>query len=147
MIRLSAFADEISANLDEQIAVLHKENIHSASREREGHLRRYDRSLCRSASGDRRSSPASRLRSGKLLQCAQIPCPDAYDFLYPWFVYIHVKDVRTDGILTPAGEGEGRWPDLLRRLHADGYDGFLALEPHLSAAGQFQGFSGPRSVP
>ncbi len=28
MIRLSAFADEISADLDEQIAVLHKENIH-----------------------------------------------------------------------------------------------------------------------
>jgi len=28
MIRLSAFADEISANLDEQIAVLHSENIH-----------------------------------------------------------------------------------------------------------------------
>ena len=27
MIRLSAFADEISANLDEQIAVLHSENI------------------------------------------------------------------------------------------------------------------------
>jgi 3-dehydroshikimate dehydratase len=28
MIRLSAFGDEISADLDEQIAVLHKENIH-----------------------------------------------------------------------------------------------------------------------
>ena len=28
MIRLTAFADEISADLDEQIAVLHKENIH-----------------------------------------------------------------------------------------------------------------------
>ena len=25
----------------------------------------------------------------------------------------------------------------------DGYDGFLALVPHLQSAGQFQGFSGP----
>jgi len=31
----------------------------------------------------------------------------------------------------------------LRRLRADGYDGVFALEPHLAAAGQFQGFSGP----
>lgn len=34
-------------------------------------------------------------------------------------------------------------PELLQALHTDGYDGFLALEPHLQSAGQFQGFSGP----
>lgn len=83
------------------------------------------------------------LDPANFLQCSQVPYPDAYDFLYPWLVYIHVKDVRADGVLTPAGDGEGRWPDLLRRLHSDGYDGFLALEPHLSSVGQFQGFSGP----
>lgn len=251
MIRLSAFADEISANLDEQIAVLHSENIHFIDlRSVEGinvldltdqqtseikqklddegigvaaigspigkvplassfdeHLERFDRAIAlahgfgtpyirlfsfypsaaenvtafrdevirrfrefttRAAAaniillhenekgiyGDTIDHCVDLLQAiddphlravfdpANFLQCAQIPYPDAYDFLYPWLVYIHVKDVRTDGVLTPAGEGEGRWPDLLRRLHADGYDGFLALEPHLSAAGQFQGFSG-----
>jgi hypothetical protein len=31
----------------------------------------------------------------------------------------------------------------LQRLRQDSYDGFFSLEPHLAAAGQFQGFSGP----
>ena len=83
------------------------------------------------------------LDPANFLQCAQIPYPDAYNALRPWTQYVHVKDVKADGTLVPAGEGEARWPDLLRQLRADGYSGFLTLEPHLSAAGQFQGFSGP----
>jgi hypothetical protein len=31
----------------------------------------------------------------------------------------------------------------LQRLRDDGYDGFFSLEPHLTAGGQFSGFSGP----
>jgi sugar phosphate isomerase/epimerase len=31
----------------------------------------------------------------------------------------------------------------LQRLRQDGYDGFFSLEPHLAAAGKYQGFSGP----
>ncbi|HEX4208349.1 MAG TPA: sugar phosphate isomerase/epimerase [Ktedonobacteraceae bacterium] len=77
------------------------------------------------------------------LQCQQTPYPDAYDATRPWLEYVHVKDVRADGTLVVAGEGEGHWPELLRRLRDDRYDGFLALEPHLAAAGQYQGFSGP----
>ncbi|MBO0781765.1 MAG: sugar phosphate isomerase/epimerase [Ktedonobacteraceae bacterium] len=77
------------------------------------------------------------------LQCEQTPYPDAYEATLPWLEYVHVKDVRADGTLVVAGDGEGKWPELLRRLRADGYDGFMALEPHLKAAGQFQGFSGP----
>ena len=46
------------------------------------------------------------------------------------------------GTLVVAGAGDADWPGLLARLRADGYDGFLSLEPHLAAAGQFQGFSG-----
>ena len=75
--------------------------------------------------------------------CGQVPYPDAYDALHSWVQYIHVKDVRADGAIAPAGEGVARWPDLLQRLRQDGYDGFLSLEPHLAAAGQHQGFSGP----
>ncbi|HLZ60931.1 MAG TPA: TIM barrel protein [Ktedonosporobacter sp.] len=77
------------------------------------------------------------------LQCAQVPYPDAYEAVRPWLEYVHVKDVRADGTLVVAGQGAAHWPELLQRLHADGYDGFLALEPHLQAAGQYQGFSGP----
>jgi sugar phosphate isomerase/epimerase len=75
--------------------------------------------------------------------CGQVPYPDAYDALRSWVRYVHVKDVRADGAIAPAGEGVARWPDLLQRLRQDGYDGFLSLEPHLAAAGQYQGFSGP----
>lgn len=77
------------------------------------------------------------------IQCGQIPYPDAYEALRPWLAYVHVKDALSDGSVVAAGAGAGRWPDLLRRLRKDGYDGFLSLEPHLAAAGQFRGFSGP----
>src|SRR5579884_2372052 len=40
----------------------------------------------------------------------------------------------------------GRWSRTMARIFApatgDGYEGFLALEPHLAAEGQFGGFSG-----
>ena len=77
------------------------------------------------------------------VQCGQMPYPDAYDVVRPWLRYVHVKDAREDGSVVAAGEGVSRWPDLLRRLRADGYDGVFALEPHLAAAGRFRGFSGP----
>ncbi len=77
------------------------------------------------------------------IQCGQVPYPDAYEALHPWLTYVHVKDALPDGSVVAAGEGVGRWPDLLRRLRDDGYNGFLSLEPHLAAAGQFRGFSGP----
>jgi 3-dehydroshikimate dehydratase len=77
------------------------------------------------------------------IQCQQTPYPDAYEALRPWLSYVHVKDALADGSVVAAGEGEARWPDLLQRLRTDGYAGFLSLEPHLAAAGQFRGFSGP----
>ena len=77
------------------------------------------------------------------IQCAQTPYPDAYEALRPWLRYVHVKDARQDGSVVAAGEGVSRWPDILQHLRAAGYAGFFSLEPHLAAAGQFQGFSGP----
>jgi sugar phosphate isomerase/epimerase len=82
------------------------------------------------------------LDPANFLQCGQRPYPDAYAALQPWLAYVHVKDVDRDGTHVVAGAGDADWPDLLARLRADGYDGFLSLEPHLTAAGQFQGFSG-----
>lgn len=83
------------------------------------------------------------LDPANFLQCGQIPYPNAYEALRPWLGYVHVKDALPDGSIVAAGEGVARWPELLQRLREDGYDGFLSLEPHLAAAGQFSGFSGP----
>jgi len=77
------------------------------------------------------------------IQCHQTPYPDAYEQVRPWLGYVHVKDALADGKVVAAGEGVARWPELLRRLRADGYDGFFSLEPHLIAMGQYGGFSGP----
>ncbi|GHO73883.1 xylose isomerase [Ktedonobacter sp. SOSP1-85] len=77
------------------------------------------------------------------IQCGQTPYPDAYEATRPWLDYVHVKDADAEGKVTPAGEGVARWPELLQRLRADGYDGFLSLEPHLANASQYKGFSGP----
>lgn len=85
----------------------------------------------------------SALDPANFLQCEQVPYPDAYEATKPWLEYVHVKDVSADGTLVVAGAGESRWPELLQRLHQDGYDGFMALEPHLAHAAQYQGFSGP----
>ena len=83
------------------------------------------------------------LDPANFIQCGQTPYPDAYEAIRPWLRYVHVKDARSDGSVVPAGEGVSHWPELLQRLRADGYDGFLSLEPHLALAGQYQGFSGP----
>jgi 3-dehydroshikimate dehydratase len=49
-----------------------------------------------------------------------------------------------DGKVVPAGQGDGQLEPILRDVKASGYEGFLSLEPHLQAAGQFSGFSGPK---
>jgi 3-dehydroshikimate dehydratase len=83
------------------------------------------------------------LDPANFIQCGQTPYPDAYEALRPWLRYIHVKDARPDGSVVAAGEGAARWPELLQHLRRDGYEGFFSLEPHLAAAGKYQGFSGP----
>ncbi len=69
------------------------------------------------------------------------PYPDGYQAVRFRLGYVHVKDAK-DGAVVAAGEGEGRFPELLRQMQADGYDGVFALEPHLGSAGPYRGFSG-----
>lgn len=67
-----------------------------------------------------------------------------WDLLGDYTDYIHIKDaVLSDGRVVPAGEGDGQIPLLLAKLRATGYDGVLALEPHLKVAGHSGGHSGP----
>ena len=79
------------------------------------------------------------------------PFPYAYEVLKDVIEYVHVKDGHRLGELGPAhdeelwvrsrdfdreygwcpvGEGAVNWDGLLRALVRDGYDGFIALEPH-----------------
>jgi sugar phosphate isomerase/epimerase len=61
--------------------------------------------------------------------------------------YVHIKDARlSDGSVCAAGEGDGQVPELLTRLREAGYQGVLALEPHLAIAGHSSGFSGPEGM-
>ncbi len=66
-----------------------------------------------------------------------------WELLSPYLAYIHIKDARlSDGVVVPAGEGDGQLEHLLASLAEDNYNGILSLEPHLSAAGEYDGFSG-----
>ncbi len=78
------------------------------------------------------------------VQCGDHPL-DNWPELKPYSVHIHIKDAKlADGKVTPAGQGDGQLEPILIDLHKSGYAGFVSLEPHLSAAGQYGGFSGPQ---
>jgi sugar phosphate isomerase/epimerase len=72
------------------------------------------------------------------------PFTDSYPLALKHLGYMHVKDwVKATKHMVPAGQGDAEWAKILPALKRDGYAGIVALEPHLSAAGQFAGFSGP----
>jgi 3-dehydroshikimate dehydratase len=76
--------------------------------------------------------------------CGVRPFSEGYEPLKDYIVYLHIKDALMEaGKVVPAGQGDGELEPLLRALVARGYDGFASLEPHLSMAGEFRGFSGP----
>lgn len=64
----------------------------------------------------------------------------AYRRLKPYIDYIHIKDaVAETGTVVPPGMGDGHLAEILAEFKADGYTGFLSLEPHLT---NFTGLSG-----
>lgn len=63
----------------------------------------------------------------------------AYDNLKGYIEYMHIKDALYEsGRVVPAGSGDGNVEYVLSHLFADGYEGFLSLEPHL---GSFAGLA------
>lgn len=69
---------------------------------------------------------------------------DNWPGLKPYTVHVHVKDaVLGSGRIVPAGQGDGQIGPILSDAYESGYRGFLSIEPHLAAAAQFSGFSGP----
>lgn len=65
--------------------------------------------------------------------------------LRPYVGYFHLKDMKygMGDKAVPIGQGDGQFERIFRDVVADGYSGFMALEPHLAAAGQFAGDTGP----
>jgi len=61
------------------------------------------------------------------------PYPDGYQPVRPWVRHVHFKDVAQ----TAAGEyayvvdGEIDWQGQIRALQADGYSGYISVEPHM----------------
>jgi sugar phosphate isomerase/epimerase len=58
-------------------------------------------------------------------------------------VYLHVKDAKKTGEITPAGLGDGRFAEIFKELVKRGFDGFVSLEPHLSKAHASRGETAP----
>ena len=60
------------------------------------------------------------------------PFPDAYDKLFPYIEYFHIKDSLYAGAIVPAGRGEATIAEILREHMArTDKDFFVSLEPHL----------------
>ena len=65
------------------------------------------------------------------VQCGEdtIAC---YQMLKPYISYVHIKDAdMASKIVVLFGEGDGHVREVMKMLKADGYDGFLTMEPHL----------------
>lgn len=72
------------------------------------------------------------------------PFSEGYELLRPHLEYVQIKDARAaDGTVVVAGAGDGEVVATVRRLRADGFDGFFSLEPHLADTNALGGFSGP----
>ncbi len=69
------------------------------------------------------------------------PYPDAYEKLFPYIEYFHIKDSLYKGAIVPAGKGEAKIKEILCDYKIRGKkNAFITLEPHLET------FSGLNSL-
>ena len=85
---------------------------------------------------------------GNFVQVGEAQVTDrGWPQLHEYIGYVHIKDVQAGQRgACPAGEGDGQVEQLIVKLRDNGYQGFLALEPHLAVAGHSSGFSGPEGM-
>lgn len=73
------------------------------------------------------------------VQCGEETYPKAFNMLKDYIEYMHIKDAKADSKqVVPAGQGDGKFVEILDELRKMNYQGFLSLEPHL---GNFVGFA------
>jgi len=81
---------------------------------------------------------------GNLIIVGPRPFTDSFGLAKPFLGYFHVKDYsKAEERMVPAGEGDAEWEKVIAGIKEMGFDGVVALEPHLSSAGKMSGFSGP----
>jgi L-ribulose-5-phosphate 3-epimerase len=69
------------------------------------------------------------------VQCGEETYPRAFEMLHKHIAYMHIKDAHyLDGSVVPAGQGDGKLPEMLHALAKSGFEGFLSIEPHLNAS-------------
>jgi 3-dehydroshikimate dehydratase len=69
----------------------------------------------------------------------------AWPKMRKYVVDFHIKDGKKgENAAVPIGHGDGKAKEILKDAFATNWAGFLTLEPHLSEAGQFTGFTGPK---
>jgi sugar phosphate isomerase/epimerase len=63
-----------------------------------------------------------------------VPFPDGYAAVRRHVRNVHFKDARryADGSWELLAEGDVDWRGQIAALHADGYSGTIAVEPHLA---------------
>ena len=65
-----------------------------------------------------------------------------------WTAHFHIKDWKKgESHGRPAGEGEGRLPEVVADAVTREYNGFATLEPHLLGGGPTGGVTGPELFP
>lgn len=73
------------------------------------------------------------------VQCGVKPYHEGYELLKDYIEYMHIKDAKSaDGMVVPAGYGDGQVREVLEALKNREFEGFLSLEPHL---GYFEGLN------
>lgn len=140
------YRDEVIARLRELAAIAEETGvtlIHENEKEIFGDIPRRCLDIVESV-----DSPALKLTwdNANFVQCGVRPFTEGYAMLSPHVVYLQVKDaLLADGTVVPAGEGDGEFRQTIRAFVADGFDGFVSLEPHLGYGHSLGGFSGPEN--
>jgi len=66
----------------------------------------------------------------------------AYDLLEADIEYFHIKDaLLANGEIVPAGCGDGKIAEILKRFACKGKDAFLSVEPHLKVDDKGRGMA------
>ena len=75
------------------------------------------------------------------IQCGQ-DTREAWELLWPYVMYMHIKDAMPDGSVVPAGKGAGQLPWLLEQYQGQ----VLTVEPHLSVFPGFEKLEGEQKT-
>lgn len=140
------YRDEVISRMSDLAAVAEGSGItlvHENEKEIYGDIPRRCLEIVRAV-----DSPALRLTwdNANFVQCGVRPYTEGYPLLSPHVDYLQVKDARfADGVVVPAGAGDGQFRESMRAFAAAGFEGFASLEPHLQLGHALGGFSGPEN--